>query len=232
MARKNLSKALDFSRAVLPLNDLVPTSNVTQDDIFLVLDTNEIQALAQPKQVSLGGVSTSLATLPSFQQNISGIVQDTLRQVNHAYGTFYDTSDQISSGITTTTYMRCNNAELTSDGVTVVSGTRFIMPISGIYNLQFSAQFEKSDAGNDSVDVWFVKNNTSVPWSNSRFTITGNNGQGIAAWNYMLTLAQGDNIQIAWVPATASIKIAAHSGLVNPTRASIPSVIVTFDQVA
>ena len=232
MARKNLSKALDFSRAVLPLNDLVPTSNVTQDDIFLVLDTNEIQALAQPKQVSLGGLSTSLATLPSFQQNISGIVQDTLRQVNHAYGTFYDTSNQISSGITTTTYMRCSNAGLTSDGVTVVSGTRFIMPISGIYNLQFSAQFEKSDAGNDSVDVWFVKNNTDVPWSNTEFTITGNNGRGVAAWSYMFTLAQGDNIQIAWVPKSTSIRIAAYSGLVNPTRANIPSVIVTFDQVA
>lgn len=51
MGRRNLSRALDFSRAVLPLNDLVPTSDVTQDDIFLVLDTNEIQALAQPKQV-------------------------------------------------------------------------------------------------------------------------------------------------------------------------------------
>jgi len=232
MPRKNLSKALDFSRSVLPLNDLVSTVNATQEDVFLVLDTNEIQALAQPKQISLSGVSNSLAQLPAFQQSVSGIVQQSFRQLNFAYGAFYDTSRQVSSGTTSKNYMRCNSVSITSDGITVSSGTRFIVPVSGTYNVQFSAQFEKSDAGNTDVDVWFVKNNVDLPWSDTQFTLTGNNGRGVAAWNYFLTSAPGDNFQIAWSSTSASVVVAAYSGLTNPTRPDIPSVIVTFNQIA
>jgi hypothetical protein len=232
MPRKNLSKALDFSRSVLPLNDLVSTVNATQEDVFLVLDTNEIQALAQPKQISLSGVSNSLTQLPAFQQSISGIVQQSFRQLNFAYGAFYDTSRQVSSGTTSKNYMRCNSVSITSDGITVSSGTRFIVLVSGTYNVQFSAQFEKSDAGNTDVDVWFVKNNVDLPWSDTQFTLTGNNGHGVAAWNYFLTGAPGDNFQIAWSSTSASVVVAAYSGLTNPTRPDIPSVIVTFNQIA
>jgi hypothetical protein len=232
MPRKNLSKALDFSRSVLPLNDLVSTVNATQEDVFLVLDTNEIQALAQPKQISLSGVSNSLAQLPAFQQSVSGIVQQSFRQLNFAYGSFYDTSRQVSSGTTSKNYMRCNTVSLTSDGITIASGTCFIVPVSGTYNVQFSAQFEKSDAGNTDVDVWFVKNNVDLPWSDTQFTLTGNNGHGVAAWNYFLTGAPGDNFQIAWSSTSASVVVAAYSGLTNPTRPDIPSVIVTFNQIA
>jgi hypothetical protein len=232
MPRKNLSKALDFSRSVLPLNDLVSTVNATQEDVFLVLDTNEIQALAQPKQISLSGVSNSLAQLPAFQQSVSGIVQQSFRQLNFAYGSFYDTSRQVSSGTTSKNYMRCNTVSLTSDGITIASGTRFIVLISGTYNIQFSAQFEKSDAGNDNVDVWFVKNNVDLPWSNTRFTLTGGGGHGVAAWNYFLTGAPGDNFEIAWSSPTASAVVAAYSGLTSPTRPNIPSLIVTFNQIA
>lgn len=232
MPRKNLSKALDFSRSVLPLNDLVSTVNATEEDVFLVLDTNEIQALAQPKQISLSGVSHSLAQLPAFQQSVSGIVQQSFRQLNFAYGSFYDTSRQVSSGTTSKNYMRCNTVSLSSDGITVASGTRFIVPVSGIYNIQFSAQFEKTDASNDDVDVWFVKNNTDLPWSNTRFTLTGNNGHAVAAWNYFLTGAPGDNFQIAWSSPAASVVVAAYSGITSPTRPEIPSVIVTFNQIA
>ena len=232
MPRKNLSKALDFSRSVLPLNDLVSTVNATQEDVFLVLDTNEIQALAQPKQISLSGVSNSLTQLPVFQQSVSGIVQQSFRQLNFAYGAFYDTSRQVSSGTTSKNYMRCNSVSITSDGITVSSGTRFIVPVSGTYNVQFSAQFEKSDAGNTDVDVWFVKNNVDLPWSDTQFTLTGNNGHGVAAWNYFLTGAPGDNFQIAWSSTSASVVVAAYSGLTNPTRPDIPSVIVTFNQIA
>lgn len=232
MPRKNLSKALDFSRSVLPLNDLVSTVNATEEDVFLVLDTNEIQALAQPKQISLSGISNSLAQLPAFQQSVSGIVQQSFRQLNFAYGSFYDTSRQVSSGTTSRNYLRVNTVPITSDGVVLSSGTRFIITSSGTYNVQFSAQFEKSDASSDDVDIWFVKNNIDLPWSNTRFTLAGNNGHGVAAWNYFLTGAPGDNFQIAWSSPAASVVVAAYSGITSPTRPEIPSVIVTFNQIA
>lgn len=73
MARKNLNKALDFNRLSQSLVDLNDTRQITQEDIFLVLDLNEQQALAQPKQISLSGVQNSLEQLPGFITAVSGI---------------------------------------------------------------------------------------------------------------------------------------------------------------
>ena len=73
MARKNLNKALDFNRLSQSLVDLNDTRQVTEEDVFLVLDLNEQQALAQPKQISLSGVQNSLNQLPVFITAVSGI---------------------------------------------------------------------------------------------------------------------------------------------------------------
>lgn len=231
MIRKNLSKALDFSRSVLPLTDLLSTADVDQDGSFLVLDTTEVKALAQPKQVSLSGVVNSFSTLPVFKAAVSGIAQQTFRQLNFAYGSFYDKVPQPSSGVTSRNAILCRETAV-GDGVTVISGSRFIIPTSGIYNLEFSAQFEKTTGGNDDVDIWFVQNNQDIPWSNTRFTLTGNNGHSVAAWNYFFNAGAGDNLQIYWSSLDSSSKLAAYSGLTNPTRPDIPSIIVTVEQVS
>jgi len=73
MARKNLNKALDFNRLSQSLVDLNDTRQITEEDVFLVLDLNEQQALAQPKQISLSGVQNSLNQLPVFITAVSGI---------------------------------------------------------------------------------------------------------------------------------------------------------------
>jgi len=73
MVRKNLNKALDFNRLSQSLVDLNDTREVTSDDVFLVLDLDEVQALAQPKQISLSGVQNSLEKLPGFVTAVSGI---------------------------------------------------------------------------------------------------------------------------------------------------------------
>jgi hypothetical protein len=73
MVRKNLNKALDFNRLSQSLVDLNETREVTTDDVFLVLDLEEVQALAQPKQISLSGIQNSLEKLPGFTTAVSGI---------------------------------------------------------------------------------------------------------------------------------------------------------------
>lgn len=76
MVRKNLNKALDFNRLSQSLVDLNETREVTTDDVFLVLDLEEVQALAQPKQISLSGVQNSLEKLPGFIVAVSGIASN------------------------------------------------------------------------------------------------------------------------------------------------------------
>jgi len=61
--RQNLVQALNFNRMSQTLVSLTPTELVTSEDIFLVLDLNEFQAVSQPKRISLSGLKASLGSL-------------------------------------------------------------------------------------------------------------------------------------------------------------------------
>lgn len=222
MVRRNLDDARDFGRSVSRLTDLVSTANVGESDVFLVLDTTEIQADAQPKQTTLSGVVNSMSTLPVFARAV---------QSSHKYGAFFDTSYQLNTIVSGVNIMQLNSVFFT-DGVTLVSGSRMIVPVSGVYDVQFSAQLVKTLGGGGDADIWVVQNNQNVPSSNTQITLTGSNSKAVAAWNYFVKANKGDNIQLAWHSSDAHISIAAYSGLTNPTRPDIPSLIVTVNQIA
>ena len=222
MVRRNLDDARDFGRSVSRLTDLVSTADIGENDVFLVLDTTEIQADAQPKQTTLSGVVNSMSTLPVFARAV---------QASHKYGAFFDTSYQLNTNISGVNMMQLNSVFF-SDGVTLVSGSRMIVPVSGVYDVQFSAQLVKTQGGVDNVDIWVVQNNQNVPSSNTQLTLQGNNAKAVAAWNYFVKADKGDNIQLAWQSPDVHINIAAYSGLTNPTRPDIPSVIVTVNQIS
>lgn len=63
-----------------------------------------------------------------------------------------------------------------ANGVSVVSGSRITLANAGIYNIQFSAQIDKSDAGNDDIDIWLAKNGANVSWTNTSQTLVGATG--------------------------------------------------------
>ncbi len=96
--------------------------------------------------------------------------------------------------------MQLETTEL-SDGVSIVSGSRITVAHPGIYNLQFSAQLEKTDNGADTVYIWFKKNGTNVPRSNTAVDVlkqAGGSGKFVAAWNYVENLTANDYIEIVW----------------------------------
>jgi hypothetical protein len=222
MVRRNLDDARDFSRSVSRLTDLVSTANVGESDVFLVLDTTEIQADAQPKQTTLSGVVNSMSTLPVFARAV---------QASHKYGAFFDTSYQLNTSVSGVNIMQLNSVFF-NDGVTLVSGSRMIVPVSGVYDVQFSAQLVKTLGGGGDVDIWVVQNNQNVPSSNTQVTLQGGNARVAAAWNYFVKANKGDNIQLAWHSSDVHVNIAAYSGLTNPTRPDIPSLIVTVNQIS
>jgi len=63
--RQNLVQALEFNRHAQTLVSLTETERVTSEDIFLVLDLNEFQAVSQPKRISLSNLKASLGSLPA-----------------------------------------------------------------------------------------------------------------------------------------------------------------------
>ena len=146
------------------------------------------------------------------------------------YGSFYSTVDQTSAGANQVNKMTWNNTDL-SYGVSIVSSSRITIANAGIYNLQFSAQLDKTDSGDDVVDIWFAKNGNNIANSNTQTTLIGNNGKHVASWNFFVNAAAGDYYEICWTSSDAGVFLNYVTAQSTPTRPAIPSVILTVNKI-
>ena len=151
------------------------------------------------------------------------------------YGAFQDSTDQ-SAVSTTTAYAVKYNTTDYAEGVTLSNNSRLNVTYSGLYNLQFSIQFANADTQIQDVDVWFRKNGTDLPGSNSKFSVPnshgGTNGHLIAALNYFLAMAKNDYVEIMWSTTSTSVTIEQIPTQTSPTRPATPSVIATLSYLS
>jgi hypothetical protein len=145
------------------------------------------------------------------------------------FGSFYDTTDQLNS--VAVNKMKLNTTDISS-GVAIVDTTKITITYSGVYNIQFSAQFDKTDSGTDAVEVWLCKNGNNVANSNTELTLAGNSAKIVAGWNWFVNAAAGDYFEICWYSADAAVFINAIAAGTSPTRPAIPSLILTVNQIA
>ena len=175
----------------------------------------------------LEGLRTNL----TIQQQIDGITAEL--GLLGFWGQFWSTSDQLNAGATSVNYMTVNNSDPSNNQVQIGATSSQIKVLNaGVYNVQFSAQFDKTDGGKDEVSVWFLKNGVNIPDSNSIFSLEGNHDKLIAALNLMVNLGVNDYIQIAWASADTDMSLHFDGAGTSPTRPQTPSVIITLQQVA
>lgn len=151
------------------------------------------------------------------------------------YGAFQDSTDQVAANTTTAYPMTFNSTDY-SNGVSVVSNSRLTVKSYGIYNIQFSAQLVNTDTSIHDMDIWFRKNGTNVPASNSRYSVPnshgGVDGHTIAALNYYIELNANDYIEIMWATDDTAVSIQQLATRTSPDTPSTPSVIATMQYVA
>lgn len=146
------------------------------------------------------------------------------------YGSFYSNVTQTNPVANTAMAMTFNNTP-SANGVSVTSSSRLTVAKAGIYNIQFSAQCTKTDAGTDYIEIWLSKNGTSVPWTNTRLKLEGSNVYQIASWNFVETLGASEYVQLMWGSADLNAQIVAIP-LANTTMGvAVPSVIATVTPV-
>ena len=146
------------------------------------------------------------------------------------YLSAYSTQDQTNAGATSVNKMTYNTTDF-SNGVSIVSSSRITIANAGVYNIQFSAQLDKSDSGDDTVQIWLCKNGSNVANSNTETTLVGNNGKHVAAWNWFVNAAAGDYFEICWHSSDTAVFINYIASATTPTRPAIPSVILTVNKV-
>jgi hypothetical protein len=90
-----------------------------------------------------------------------------------------------------------------------------------------------SGSGTDTIDIWFRKNGTDIPESNTVVTVSGGAlaAKTVAAWNYMLDLSASDYVELIWRTSDINLEFTHEAASINPTRPAVPSVIVTAHQV-
>jgi hypothetical protein len=178
-----------------------------------------------------GTAGSSGGSGPAGPQGIQGIPGT----MSAYYGNFYSTLTQTNLGAAQTPDVAnafTFNSPPDGVGVTIVSNSRITVANAGTYNLQFSAQVEKTDSGNDSVDIWLSKNGTNIPWSNTRTWLIGNSAKQVSAWNFVITLTANDFLELMWSSADSAVRIYADEVAgTAPTRPLIPSIIATLTQV-
>ena len=174
----------------------------------------------------LEGINTN----QTIQQQIDGIIAG-LETVGY-WGAFWSTVTQTNAGATSANLMTVNTSDPSNNQVQIGSTSSQIKVLNaGVYNIQFSAQFDKTDAGVDEFDVWLRLNGANVDDTTGKVQITENNGVALAAWNYILSLAANDYIEFAWFSSDTNMRLRYEAAGTSPTRPAIPSVIITVQQV-
>lgn len=152
--------------------------------------------------------------------------------VANYYGSFYHTASMLNPTPGTANTMSLSTTDI-SNGV-IISGSindkiKFTNP--GIYNVQFSAQLDKTSAGSDFITyIWIKQNDLDIPISNTAVTVLGgSNAKTVAAWNWFINASANDYVQLMWASISADARVQYNA---SPTYGpAVPSLIVTANRV-
>jgi hypothetical protein len=147
-----------------------------------------------------------------------------------SYISVYDTTDQTLDGPLTSSVFTFNNIDF-YNGITLVSGSQFTVSQSGVYNLEFSAQLDKTNSSNSTAYIWLRKNGINVSESNTSVTLAGGaNDRVVAAWNLYVSASANDYYELAWTADDDNTYLQAVNAVPGVFPA-IPSIIATMGSV-
>jgi hypothetical protein len=125
----------------------------------------------------------------------------------------------------TGTYTVDISQTVASTTISATKASRIKVTAAGVYNLQFSAQLDKTSGGTGLIYIWLRKNGTDVTDSAGQTRLQGNNAELLSAWNYLINLAANDYVELVWSVDDTSVVILAQAA--SAPVPGIPSVIVT-----
>jgi len=172
-----------------------------------------------PLVQSGANVKTTLSTLHAFNLN---------------HGAWQDNTTQ--SGSTVAGVPFTFNTTDVADGVTLVSGSQLTVPVDGVYNIQWSGQFQNLDVAPQDAIIWLKIDGTDVVGSAGKVGLSARKNpsdpfHGVFGWNYFLSLTAGQYVELYWYKTSANITLPAYAASTSPVYPSTASVIVTVNQV-
>ena len=149
------------------------------------------------------------------------------------WGSFYSLATQTNPTANTTNIMSFSNYDPSNNGVQFVPtySNRIKVDMSGVYNIQFSAQVNLTQGSSADIYIWLRKNGANLPDSTGKEHLTHDNGQ-IIAWNYIITLNANDYIELVWSSSNTHVQLLYQAASGSPTKPAVPSIILTVSSVS
>lgn len=121
-------------------------------------------------------------------------------------------------------------------GINIEQLTHITFGVSGLFNIQFSAQLHNSDSQAHDVSIWLARDGTNEPDSCTDLTVPSKhgafNGAAVAAWNFYYRAKKGEYCRILWSSESPAVYIAGLPARTTPTRPATPAIILTVHKVA
>ena len=121
-------------------------------------------------------------------------------------------------------------------GFTLVANSQMTATYTGMYNLQFSTQFQNTDTQLHDVSIWLRVNGVDVVGSTGFVSVPnshgGTPGHAINGWNFFVQLNAGDYVEIWWSTNNAAVTIQTYGTSTGPTRPSTASNVATLTFVS
>lgn len=150
-------------------------------------------------------------------------------------GAFQDTTTQSIASVTTAYPITLNTDDYVNGVTRGTPTSRIVFANAGLYNIQWSGQFQNTSVSLQDVRVWIRLNGTDVAGTTGYLSVPnshgGTDGHMIAAWNYVLNLAAGDYIEFYWSSTSTAVTLQPYAAGTSPVSPTAASVIVTANQL-
>jgi hypothetical protein len=227
----------------LPISALPPLTIPEPTDVFVIVNNSvtkkaTLQSVGNTvfnqisSSVVLTSQSSSFASSTTFNNYTQSVNNATSSfGVTSYYGSFLHTASILLS-VTSASYSASFNTTDFAYGVSISGSNQDKIKVanSGVYNIQFSAQFDKTNSSNATVYVWLRKNGTDVPISNTGLTLGGGaNDSAVAAWNFFVSASANDYYQLMFAATGNNTRVLY---TIPPFGPAVPSLILTVNRVA
>lgn len=219
LTRDQLAAFLKDPKSIKQFERLFASADATQPETIFEVAVSAGNGIATANQ--------AISRVSAVEQQVAALAAAPAVKPpeSRRYGSFYSTATQTVAAINTATAMTFNTTDI-SFGVYVGTPTsRIYVDRGALYNLQFSAQLDNSSGGIHLAYIWLRVNGLDVPYSAGQLRLKGNDGELVAAWNYLAQLNQGDYFELMWAAADTSVQLLATSA--TAFCPAIPSLILT-----
>lgn len=121
-------------------------------------------------------------------------------------------------------------------GINIEQLTHITFGVSGLFNIQFSAQLHNTDSQEHDVSIWLSRDGTAEPDSCTDITVPARhgsfNGAEVAAWNFFYRARKGEYCRLMWSTPNVGCYIAGLPARTAPVRPATPAIILTVHKVA